>query len=95
MIATGFPVKRAEVVAFVEVGDESGVSWRPAQQFSGHCVRCRGVGAEKGAQPVEVVEGLVGRDGHHGYAESAADRLGDHPGRHAFLGGGVQHAASG
>src|SRR5690349_7473086 len=82
-----------EVVARIQVGDQSAVYGLPAPQFAGERVGRGSIGAEKPTEPREVVGSLARGDRNDRYIEPAADRLGDVAGRHTFLGDGVQNRA--
>lgn len=74
----------------LEVCDEAGAGWRPAQGVAGDLAQGCVVEADKSAQVAEVPLGVPASDGSYRNIETAADRRGDLAYRYALLGDGVQ-----
>ena len=81
---------RLKVMPFVEVGDEPGLGWLPAEQLAGQRAGGRRVEPEEAAEPGEVLGRVLGGDGDDRELEMPSDDLGDVADRHALLGDRVQ-----
>src|SRR6059036_498264 len=79
-----------EVVALVEIVDESGMGGLPAQHLPGQGAAGWAVDREVAGEPGEVLGRVLGRDGDHGEVEMPAYDLGDGADRYAFVGDRVQ-----
>ena len=74
-----------EVVALLQVRDESWLRRMPPQLLLGQCARGRAVQCEKGAQETEMSGRLLGRNGDDRQTQSAADDLRNLPHRYPFF----------
>src|SRR5439155_4761951 len=74
-----------EVLAGVEVGDESGLHGMPSHHSLGDGARAGEVEGEEGTQETEMGVGLLARDGSHRHIQMPADDLGDFSDGNPFL----------
>src|SRR5262245_17009528 len=79
-----------EVVALVEIGDETRLGRLPPKQLASQRARCRRVDRQERPEPAEVRASVLWRDGDDGEIEVPADHLGDGADRHPLVGDGVQ-----
>lgn len=84
-----------EVVALLEVGDQSRTGGLPSEQVVGDLCRGGAVDSPEAAEEAEVVACLLGGDGDGGDVEMLGEDLGDLEDRHALVAHGVKHRPGG
>src|SRR5580700_5373002 len=87
--------RSGEVVAFLEVGDQTRAGRLPAEQLAGDLRRGGAVEPPEAAEPADVLPGLLGGDGYRGNAEMRGEDPGDLADRHALVANRVQRRPGG